>query len=44
MPIPLDATHTPHITLIQRFVRTADLDKVYATPWHRDRQQFASTS
>jgi hypothetical protein len=26
----LDATHTPHITLIQRFVRTADLAKVYA--------------
>jgi phosphoserine phosphatase len=26
----LDATHTPHITLIQRFVRTADLDQVYA--------------
>ncbi len=26
----LDALHTPHITLIQRFVRTADLDKVYA--------------
>jgi acid phosphatase (class A) len=26
----LDATHTPHITLIQRFVRTTDLDKVYA--------------
>jgi membrane-associated phospholipid phosphatase len=25
----LDATHFPHITLIQRFVRTADLDKVY---------------
>jgi phosphoglycolate phosphatase-like HAD superfamily hydrolase len=25
----LDATHTPHITLIQRFVRTADLDQVY---------------
>jgi hypothetical protein len=25
----LDAAHTPHITLIQRFVRTADLDKVY---------------
>lgn len=25
----LDATHNPHITLIQRFVRTADLDKVY---------------
>jgi hypothetical protein len=25
----LDATHHPHITLIQRFVRTADLDKVY---------------
>lgn len=26
----LDATHNPHITLIQRFVRTDDLDKVYA--------------
>jgi hypothetical protein len=26
----LDATHRPHITLIQRFVRTADLDKVYS--------------
>ncbi|HET6554984.1 MAG TPA: hypothetical protein VFG49_15765 [Dyella sp.] len=26
----LDATHTPHITLVQRFVRTGDLDKVYA--------------
>jgi phosphoserine phosphatase len=26
----LDATHHPHITLVQRFVRTADLDKVYA--------------
>ena len=26
----LDATHQPHLTLIQRFVRTADLDKVYA--------------
>jgi len=25
----LDATHTPHITLIQRFVRTADLENVY---------------
>lgn len=25
----LDATHRPHITIIQRFVRTADLDKVY---------------
>jgi phosphoserine phosphatase len=41
----LDAAHTPHITLIQRFVRTADLPKVYAavekvtrdenpTSWH----------
>ncbi len=27
----LDATHRPHITMIQRFVRTADLDSVYAT-------------
>ncbi len=26
----LDATHQPHITLLQQFVRTADLDKVYA--------------
>jgi 2'-5' RNA ligase len=26
----LDATHNPHITVIQRFVRTADLDKVNA--------------
>lgn len=26
----LDAAHRPHITLVQRFVRTADLDKVYA--------------
>lgn len=26
----LDAAHSPHITLIQCFVRTADLDKVYA--------------
>jgi 2'-5' RNA ligase superfamily len=26
----LDAAHNPHITLIQRFVRTADLDEVYA--------------
>jgi hypothetical protein len=26
----LDATHRPHITMIQRFVRTADLEKVHA--------------
>ena len=26
----LDATHRPHITLVQRFVRIADLDQVYA--------------
>jgi len=26
----LDAAHHPHITLLQRYVRTADLDKVYA--------------
>jgi len=26
----LDASHRPHITMIQRFVRTADLEKVYA--------------
>jgi len=26
----MDATHRPHVTLLQRFVRTADLDKVYA--------------
>ena len=26
----LDATHTPHITMLQCFVRTADLDKLFA--------------
>ena len=26
----LDAAHRPHITMLQCFVRTADLDKVYA--------------
>jgi hypothetical protein len=26
----LDAAHRPHITLLQRFVRTADLDRIYA--------------
>jgi hypothetical protein len=26
----LDASHRPHITLIQRFIRTADLDQAYA--------------
>lgn len=26
----LDATHTPHVTLLQCFVRTTDLDRVYA--------------
>jgi hypothetical protein len=26
----LDATHNPHVTLLQQFVRTAELDKVYA--------------
>jgi phosphoserine phosphatase len=26
----LDAAHTPHITMLQCFVRSADLDKVYA--------------
>jgi hypothetical protein len=26
----LDATHHPHITMLQHYVRTADLDKVYA--------------
>jgi len=26
----LDATHRPHITMVQRYVRTADLDNVYA--------------
>jgi|SRR5208337_2753944 len=28
--VALDEAHRPHITLIQRFVRTADLEKVYA--------------
>ena len=26
----LDAAHTPHITMLQCFVRTADLEKLYA--------------
>jgi phosphoglycolate phosphatase-like HAD superfamily hydrolase len=26
----LDATHTPHITMLQAFIRTADLEKLYA--------------
>src|SRR5260221_4866293 len=26
----LDATHHPHVTMLQQFVRTDDLDKVYA--------------
>src|SRR5258708_7924874 len=26
----LDATHAPHVTIIQRFVRTSELDKAYA--------------
>jgi len=26
----LDATHRPHITMVQRFVRTGDLDNIYA--------------
>ena len=26
----LDATHHPHVSMLQQFVRTADLDKVYA--------------
>src|SRR5947209_5128838 len=26
----LDATHQPHLTLLQQFVHTADLDKAYA--------------
>ena len=35
----LDATHHPHITLLQRFVRTADLDMAYAAAG----QAFAGT-
>ena len=27
----LDETHHPHITMLQQFVRTDDLDKVFAT-------------
>lgn len=27
---PLDASHHPHITMLQRYVHTADLDQVYA--------------
>jgi len=27
----LDAAHRPHVTMLQRFVRTSDLDRLYAT-------------
>src|SRR5262249_37538906 len=27
---PLDETHHPHITILQQFVRTKELDKVFA--------------
>jgi hypothetical protein len=30
----LDATHHPHISMLQQFVHTADLDKVYAAAGH----------
>src|SRR6476660_4006587 len=36
----LDATHSPHITMLQCFVRTADLDKVYAA----EEKVFAATN
>src|SRR5437016_11223956 len=36
----LDASHRPHITLVQRFVRTENLDKVYAAVG----KVFASTN
>ncbi len=26
----LDATHSPHVTMLQRYVRTAELEKIYA--------------
>ncbi len=35
----LDAAHRPHITMLQAFVRTADLDKVYAA----EEKVFAAT-
>jgi len=28
---PLDETHHPHVTIVQQFVRTEDLDKLFAT-------------
>ncbi len=35
----LDAAHRPHVTMIQRFVHTADFDKVYdAAQGFRPRQ------
>lgn len=36
----LDAAHTPHITMLQCFVRTADLPKLYAA----EEKVFAATS
>jgi len=29
MGFALDPTHNPHVTILQQFVRSADLDKVY---------------
>ena len=40
----LDATHQPHITTLQRYVRTAELDEVYAADREdrgRDRHRCA---
>ena len=35
----LDANHAPHITLLQRFVRTADLRQGAGLPWRPEGQQ-----
>jgi hypothetical protein len=41
----LDATHHPHISMLQRYARTADLDKVYSAAgkgWLTTRQRERS--
>ena len=40
----LDDTHLPHITTLQRYVRTADLDQVYDAVEKRSRRRTSPRS
>jgi hypothetical protein len=37
--VALDATHRPHVTMLQRFVRTSDLDQVYGREGFRQQRR-----